>query len=150
MYNINIFAVLLAGILFVADGATASSSSEADRQLSFDKLDQIEKNLILALESNSPGLQATAARTLKQVKALAPQYSFGDCIIPLMRIVKDENREVGARIMAGLALHELRSARGDFAIKREAEFTDVGQVRHVYQWLAYTRFLENKRAATSQ
>ena len=146
MWKTRIVGMFLVGSIFHAG---AASSSGSDRQFSLQQLDRIEKSLISAMESNRPNLQASAAYTLLKLKTLVPGYSFSESIIPLMRIVKDESHEVGARVAAGLALHELRSERGDFAISREAKFTEVRLLNHLYSWLAYARFQERKNASAS-
>ncbi len=146
MLKTSMIAMLLVGNIFHAG---AASSSGSDRHFSLQQLDRIEKSLISAMESNRPNLQASAAYTLLKLKALVPGYSFSESIIPLMRIVKDESHEVGARVAAGLALHTLRSERGDFAISREAKFTEVRLLNHLYSWLAYARFQERKKASAS-
>jgi hypothetical protein len=59
-----------------------------------------------------------------------------------MRIVKDESRPCQARVTAAIALHELHSARGDYAIKQTALFTDCKHTKHVCNWLSYYQYLE--------
>jgi hypothetical protein len=113
------------------------------RSFSADQLELIESNLILALESNVPGLQATAALTLRQVKEISPDYAFNRSIIPLMRIVGNEEYDVTSRVAAGLALHDLRSERGDYRIKLAGRFTENPKLKHLYEWLAYYRTKEN-------
>ncbi|HEY6952841.1 MAG TPA: hypothetical protein VI758_10565 [Bacteroidota bacterium] len=107
------------------------------------RLELIEKNLVIGLESNIPTLQASAALVLKEVKGFAPQYDFSQCIIPLMRLVKDDAYDVTVRLAAGLALHELKSARGDFAIARTAKFEDNQRIKRLFTAMAYERGLEN-------
>jgi hypothetical protein len=102
-----------------------------DPRFTDEKLQAIEKSIQQALESGSFGLQTSAAQVVRDVKALVPRYEFPRLVIPLMRIVKDESAQPASRILAALALHELESERGDFAIKRVGEFTDVRQVKHV-------------------
>jgi len=107
-------------------------------------VDQSEKSLRLALESISVGSQLTAAQTVRELKTLLPNRSFSSLVIPLMRIVKDEDCDVHSRVLAAIALHDLHSAVGDFAISRTAQFTDSQQVKHVCSWLTYSRKLEDK------
>jgi hypothetical protein len=107
-------------------------------------VDQSEKSLKLALESISVGSQLTAAQTVRELKTLLPKRSFSSLVIPLMRIVKDENCDVHSRVLAAIALHDLHSAMGDFAISRTAQFTDNQQVKHVCMWLTYDRKSEEK------
>jgi hypothetical protein len=44
--------------------------------------------------------------------------------------------------IAAMTLHELRSSRGDFAISRNAQFTDNPRVKRYCVILARTRLLE--------
>jgi len=114
------------------------------------KLQVIESNLQQALESASFGMQASAAQVVRDVKALVPRYEFSRLVIPLMRILKDENAQPASRILAALALHELGSERGDFAIKRVGEFTGVRQVKRVCQSLTCERMGVNLQQRDSQ
>ncbi len=109
-------------------------------------IEQSETSLKIALEAPSPGLQLTAANTTRQLKELLPDQEFSSLVIPLMRIVKDENAETSSRLVAAIALDGLRSAKGDFAISRTAEFTNNPRVKNTCAWLAYNRKLSEKPA----
>jgi hypothetical protein len=108
-------------------------------------IDQSEKSLKGALESPSLGMQLTAAETVRQLKGLKPDRTFSSLVIPLMRIVKDENADASSRVVAAIALNNLNSARGDFAISRTAQFTNNERVKHVCSWLSYYQKLEEQR-----
>lgn len=107
-------------------------------------IEQSEKSLKIALEAPSQGLQLSAANTTRQLKELLPGQEFSSLVIPLMRIVKDENAETSARIVAAIALHGLHSAKGDFAISRTAEFTDNPRMKNTCSWLTYYQKLSKK------
>jgi len=94
-------------------------------------IEQVKKSLRTALETPSPSLQITAAYTTRQLKELLPDEEFSSLVIPLMRIVKDENAETSARMVAAVTLHRLHSATGDFAISRTAQFTDNARVKNI-------------------
>jgi len=108
-------------------------------------IEQSEKSLKTALEAPSPGLQLSAANTTRQLKELLPNREFSSLIIPLMRIVKDEDAGTTHRIVAAIALHELHSGKGDFAIARTAKFTENPGVKNICLWLAYNQKLSEKR-----
>lgn len=110
------------------------------------RLQQTEKSLVIALESDSPGLQATAAQTVRELKVLLPDESFSAFVIPLMRIVKNGDAQVEARILAALALQDLHSHRGDFVIKMEAKYTGNGRLAHIFGALAMERVKEVQSA----
>ena len=107
-----------------------------------DKLATIEDNLVLCLTSEYPGVRATAALTIRQLKDAAPEYEFNRTIIPLMALVKNEDVDAVSRITASLALHSVQSSRGDYAIKMTARFTDVEKVKHLCEGLTYARTME--------
>jgi len=144
--------VLAAGVsLLTAGGVRAQdSSSPAFNPANEVRLEQTKKSLVMALESSSPGLQATAAQTVRELKALIPDDPFTCLVIPLMRIVKDEDAVVEARILAALALYELRSEKGDFAIKAEAAHTDNMRFQHICAALAAERAKEVQLAQTGE
>jgi HEAT repeat protein len=137
---------IMAGLLcaiFIANIGFAKDPNATDQRFTEEKLKRIEKNLVLGMESSSPSLQASAALVLKQVKSNAPEYGFTSAIIPLMRILKDEQREANVRIAAALSLQDLKSERGDFAIQRTAQFADSPRVKHICSWLTYQRLKED-------
>ncbi|HET6272153.1 MAG TPA: hypothetical protein VFG32_04185 [Bacteroidota bacterium] len=113
-------------------------------------VEQSERNLALALSSGSLGLQTTAAQTVRDLKALLPNHSFPLLVIPLMRLVKDENGDAASRILAALALHDLRSAMGDFAIARTARFTECEQLKRLCWWLSRDRVMEEQQTAAER
>jgi hypothetical protein len=91
-----------------------------------------------------PGLHLTAANTARQLKELLPEREFTSLVIPLMRIVKDEDAETSAGIVAAVALSGLRSAKGDFVISRTAEFTQDQRVKTVCSWLSHNRKVRDR------
>ncbi len=131
--------ILVAGICGIA---LAEPPSPSSANLTQAKLALIEKNLAIGLESGIPSLQASAALVLRQVKSLAPDYDFSLCIIPLMRIVRTSGYDVEARLASAVALHDLKSARGDFAIARIARFEDNARVKKVFTAMAFESGLQ--------
>lgn len=137
--------LVLAGIviLLLVSTTFALGPKKAIRQFTEAEIDEIEKNLVSGLESEIPSLQASAAMVLKDVKCCVPDEKFSSTVIPLMRLLKDKNEITNVRIAAALALHELKSERGDFAIKRSIRFSNSERVKHICKWLTYMRWLEN-------
>lgn len=133
-------------IVWVAAGlilaSVAYASEPPSPQFTTPKVKAIEDNLLLCLASEYPGVRASAALTLRQLKAEAPDYSFNRSIIPLMRIVNGEQFDCQSRIAAALALHSLASPRGDYAIRMTAQLTDETKVKFIYEHLAYARMTE--------
>ncbi len=139
-----ILALLTIGIISLLAGHTSATAQQCGAVPvggpAEQKLDAIEENLVLALgRDDVPGLQASAALVLRDVIRCAPGFGFNSSTIPLMRIVKGEQFDHASRIAAALALYELDSNIGDYAIKRTAEFTSDAQMKHICQALAAER-----------
>jgi hypothetical protein len=132
--------------VLLALSATAFAGKK-DMYFKGTSVDIIEQNLAIALKTPSPGMQASAAQVVRDLKTLLPDQQFGQLVIPLMTIVKDEDADGAVRTLAALALHELKSARGDFAIERVALFTSNERLRHLCGWLAIER-MSKQPAAT--
>ena len=81
----------------------------------------IDKNLIIGVESGNLGLKVSASYYLGERKS-----SRG--VIPLMNTLHTDE-SVEARIMAALSLFKIGDERGIFAVKRAIEFDDNEQVR---------------------
>jgi len=121
--------------------ALAVGQLVAGNRFTPERLEVIEQNLKVALETPVAGIQASAAQTVRDLKAEVPEYEFASLVIPLMRIVKNAEAECGPRVLAALALHELNSDMGDFAIERVGQFTEDGRLKHVCTWLSFDRLI---------
>jgi len=141
--------LVLLGLATVGNVAYALTPSSADAICTEERLKLIEKNLVIAMESDAPSLQTSAAVVLRQVMALTPGFEFSQSVIPLMRILKDDRLDSQARVAAALALNDLRSSIGDFAILRTAQFTEEQRLKTVCTWLVYERYRESNEAALS-
>jgi hypothetical protein len=123
-------ALVVVALLFVArtdaraQADTSDVSINTDKPLTKEKLNRIEDNLVRNLESKSVGMMLGGAQVVRELKAKAPDYGFAKVIIPLMRILKDKTADRAARMMAALALYDVNSDRGNYAIQREAELSD--------------------------
>ncbi len=106
--------------------------------------EQTEQSLKKALESNSPGLQISAALTVREMKRMMPQRSFTSLVIPLMALLKNDKADESVRTIAAMALHDLHSARGDYAISRLAEDPGSPGIQKICQWLSFYVLKENK------
>ncbi|HCV44305.1 MAG TPA: hypothetical protein DGH68_12525 [Bacteroidetes bacterium] len=133
--------------MLIASVVLGGSKSDAAR-FKGATVDAIEKSLVMALKSPSPGVQASASQVIRDLKGLLPEEKFSLVTIPLMGIVKDENADAAVRIVAALALHDLESGMGDFAIERTAQFTDNERMKHVCLWLTYERLRETTGITT--
>jgi hypothetical protein len=100
---------------------TAKPAEKVGDKFTEEKIDLIEDNLVNDLDSPIIGVVIGGAQTVREMKKAVPTHDFAKLIIPLMRIVKDQNADRGARILAALALFDIDSERGNFAISREGE-----------------------------
>ncbi|HLF13753.1 MAG TPA: hypothetical protein VI932_02545 [Bacteroidota bacterium] len=110
-----------------------------------EKISVIEENLVRDLESPIVGVVIGGAQTVREMKKAVPAHDFSKLIIPLMRIVKDPNADRASRILSALALHEIDSERGNFAISREADLSTDEVFKTLCANLAKARALEQKK-----
>jgi len=137
--NIIAALCLVAGGMLCVSSAIAGEGDDYIGSMPQGKFDVIEENIVMALQSDIPGMQADAAQLIRDLKSLRPDETFTSSVIPLMAILKDESAKSSTRVLAALALDDLDSGVGNFAIQRTALFTDNPQVKHLCTWLAYDR-----------
>jgi len=142
-------------LLILAAGTIACGTLFAvqtvERHLfSQEQIERIEKNIVKTLVSDIPDLQINGALTLHRFREVAPEYGWNRCIIPLMHILNGEENDPSARLIAAMALHELRSSRGDFAISRNAQFTDNPRVKRYCAILTRMRLVEQGKLRSLQ
>lgn len=106
-------------------------------------VDAMERSLAMALRTPSPGMQASASQVIRDLRVLLPSQDFSLLIIPLMAIVKDEEADASVRMVAALALHDLKSGKGDFTIQQLARFTKNERLKHLCTWLSLERKQKN-------
>ena len=139
----RLFIILAAGTIA---WTTLFAFQPVERTLfSQQQLDQIEKSIARGLESVDVAQQIDAAMLLHRVLGQVPAHEWDRCIIPLMHILNGENNNSSARLLAAMVWHELRSERGDFAISRNALFTDDGRVKRYCAILTRTRLIERSK-----
>jgi len=136
--------LLISGSLIV-HAQTDSTKTVSAPRFSDDKLAQIEENLVRDLESSNVGVCIGGAQTVREMKQAVPDHDFTKIIIPLMRIVKDEDADRAARILSALALNELESERGDFAISQEGKMSKDEIFKSFCANLARTRMKDTKK-----
>jgi HEAT repeat protein len=81
------------------------------------------ESLIMGINSENFGLRTSSAYMLGELRCEKG-------VIPLMRMLKSEDRE-DARIVAALALLKIGNAKGIFAIKQAIRFDDSERVRRL-------------------
>ena len=130
---------LVAGGMLCVSSALAGEGDDYVGSMPEGKFECVESNIVMALQSGIPGMQADAAQLIRDLKGIRPDETFTSCVVPLMAIVKNENAESATRIIAALALDGLDSGMGNFAIERTATFTSDPQLKYVCTWLTYER-----------
>ena len=109
------------------------------------QVDRTERIIAKGLESPDTSEQVDAVMKLHRMCGIVPGHDWDRCIIPLMRILNGEDNQPPARLLAAMVLHELRTERGDFAISRNALFTEDARVKRYCTILTRTRLAEKAR-----
>ena len=87
---------------------------------------QAVQNLLIGLASENDGLRRSSAYILGEIRS-------DDAVIPLMRALKSGTDEK-TQIVAALSLCKIGDARGVFAVKQEARFSENSRVRNSCSW----------------
>ena len=135
---------LFAAMAFVS-GAVLASPAEQEKDTLHIQIARIEKILIKGFQSDDPQALRNSTCTLRRLMQLAPNYDWTDCIIPLMHVLNAEEHDPTARVIAAGLLHVLGTERGDFAISRNAQFSDDLRVRRYCSILAKARSVEKHK-----
>ena len=135
---------VLAAVAFLHGAACATQPRQSKDTLHL-QVAKIEKVLIKAFQSDDPEALRNATCNLRRLRQLVPTYDWEKCIIPLMHVLNAEEHDATARVIAAGILHELGSERGDFAISRNAQFSDDTRVKRYCSILAKARSLEKYR-----
>jgi hypothetical protein len=138
-YRVAAVVCVAAGALLFAAPVLAGENDATIASMPQEKFDLIEQNVVLALSSGIPGMQADAAQLVRDLKSIRPEEALTQTVVPLMGVLKDEQADPASRILAALALNTLESDKGDYAIARTAQFTDNQKVKHLCSWLAYAK-----------
>lgn len=146
----SLVVTMLGGLIIFCGTARSDGPPASELRRNGQSIGKMERNIVSALESRIAGLEASAALTLRDLKVRMPEADFSRTVIPLMRIVKDEGENPRVRVAAALALHELHTATGDFAISRAALFTDNHYVGHILGAIESHRIAEAESASLDQ
>lgn len=113
-----------------------SFSLLAKENISNENLENSEKTLLSAIESENLGLSISSIQLLGELNS-------NDAVIPLMKILHNcENEE--SRIAASLSLYKIGDKRGIFALKMAAKYDNSKRVRKMCNNFYTQYLLENK------
>jgi len=138
-------ALAVAAAIALVASTACSFPPRQSRDTLYLQIAKIEKILIKGFQSDDPEVLRNATCTLRRLKQFAPGYDWDDCIIPLMHVLNAEEHDPTARVIAAGILHELQTERGDFAISRNAQFSDEMRVKRYCAVLAKVRSLEKQK-----
>ncbi|MBI5471489.1 MAG: hypothetical protein HY961_04000 [Ignavibacteriae bacterium] len=104
------------------------------------------KSLAKGLNSTTKAEQRSAAEAALELKQAYPDRNYAALIIPLMRVVKNDDAERATRMPAAQALHLMHSDRGDYAIDGVSRYSNDREFRRYCTKLAAQRAEENDLA----
>jgi hypothetical protein len=115
--KLNMFLLAIAMILILLTGASfGGSMTHLDSAI-----ERGETNLLIALNSDNYGLQASAAQILGDLKC-------DEAVIPLMRILHNSSDE-NMRVLAAYSLYKIQNPIGMYAVKQAIRFDNSSRVR---------------------
>lgn len=105
-------------------------TDEPVKPLTQDQFSLIEKNILKNLQCKCCEVRANTIQTIIDLKSAYPEENFDYAIIPLMGVLKGDDR-YEVRILAALALYQYDSDLAKFAVSRRALYDSSERVaRH--------------------
>lgn len=134
--------VLCVGLVIMMSPLVRADETSPAPRFTNATIEHTEQTMVQGLAYSNPYMTAAIAITVRDLKGLYPNQEFASLVIPLMGALKDEDAPVFSRTAAATALHELRSARGDYAIEEMTFLGSSERVKNVCMWLKYYRLIE--------
>lgn len=108
----------------------------AKGNISNKNLENSEKTLLSAIESENIGLSISSIQLLGELNS-------NNAVLPLLKILHNCQNE-GSRIAASLSLYKIGDKRGIFALKMAAKYDNSERVRKMCNSFYAQYLLENK------
>jgi hypothetical protein len=99
-----------------------------------DKYDIIVENYLNGIQSNNFGLKTSSAFYLGELKS-------SEAVIPLLRILSNQNEDVRTRITAALSLYKIGDGRGIYRLKTTAKFDENTRLSELSERFYLTHIL---------
>ena len=126
--------VMSMGVLvLLAAFTTLAAGEETYAGLTKEKYDAVVVNLMIGLKSDNPGLRASSAFMLGELRAR-------EAVVPLMEMLHSGENE-SCKIVAALALCRIGDERGTYAVKRAVQFEENQQVAQKCAWF-YEQYVQ--------
>lgn len=108
----------------------------AKGNISSKNLENSEKSLITAIESENRGLSVSSIQILGELNSI-------NAVLPLLKVLHNSNSEE-ARIAASVSLYKIGDKRGIYAVKMASKYDNSKRVRNICTKI-YSQYLtENK------
>lgn len=121
--------------LFLVSSIAVKAVEPAKSKVQND-FNQVEKNLIIGLNSDNDGLKLSSAYYLGE-------YKLDNAVLPLMAVLKGNQKDC-QKVAAALSLIKINDPRGVFAVKRAAIFDDSEYVRRMCAKFYAQTFKDNR------
>ena len=108
-----------------------NSSTKVDEE----KYDLVVENYLTGIKSDNFGLKTSSAYYLGELKS-------SDAVIPLLKILSNDEEDVRTRITAALALYKIGDGRGIYRLKTMSRFEDNKRLADLSQKFYYTHVLK--------
>ena len=120
-------AIALVILLSMCIGPAFALTDQPAKPLTDKQLSLVEKNILRNLNCNTCEVRANTIQTIIDLKTAYPQQNFDYTLIPLMSILKGDDR-YEVRILAALALYQFDSELAKFAVSRRALYDSSDRV----------------------
>jgi hypothetical protein len=105
------------------------------KKVNEEKYDLVIENYLTGIESVNFGLKTSSAYYLGELKS-------SEAVIPLLRILSNDDEDIRTRITAALALYKIGDGRGIYRLKTMARFEDNKRLADLSEKFYYTHVLK--------
>jgi hypothetical protein len=128
--------VKLTALIFLLFLFTISAKASNKSSLSNKSYDAAIVNLLEGLKSDNFGLKTASAFYLGELKS-------SEAVIPLMRLVSNDDEDIRVRIMAALSLYKIGDGRGIYRLQRIAKFCEDCRLKDLSEKF-YLSYMQNQ------
>ncbi|NOG99367.1 MAG: HEAT repeat domain-containing protein [Ignavibacteriae bacterium] len=100
-----------------------------------EKYDLIVDNYLAGIESNNFGLKTSSVYYLGELKS-------SESVIPLLKILRNDDEDIRTRITAALALYKIGDGRGIYRLKTMSKFEDNQRLANLSEKFYYSYLLK--------
>ena len=131
MKKLTITALVIFSFFMFNSVFAVNNSTKVDEE----KYDLVVDNYLTGIQSDNFGLKTSSAYYLGELKS-------SEAVIPLLKILSNDDEDVRTRITAALALYKIGDGRGIYRLKTMARFEENSRLADLSEKFYYSYVLK--------